>query len=224
MFFLVLFVYFVFESIPNLLAARAFEKHGVIIEAEVDAGADTAFRIVREAASPGKTEDERYLFVRYDVDGREFNEVGVVPRAVYENAVRSGTHPVRYMADDPSNVEFTIGETWDTGAKARLVAPLSGLTWLATLWLTAGTAFAAMRARRYGPRERARVRAIVPWRYRWITLFMLEFCCADGRIHRSMASKSSLRYAAYPPGTEVDVFRGAKGRLWWVGDLGPREA
>jgi hypothetical protein len=45
---------------------------------------------------------------------------------------------------------------------------------------------------------------------------------AGGEIGESRGS-GEARYAAYGPGSEIDLYRDARGRAWWAGDIGHRE-
>jgi len=40
----------------------------------------------------------------------------------------------------------------------------------------------------------------------------------------SLAAASRARFAGYPPGAQIEVFRGVGGHMWRAGDAGPRFA
>ncbi|WP_299553268.1 DUF3592 domain-containing protein [uncultured Tateyamaria sp.] len=213
------------ESARAFFAHRDFDAHGVETEAEV------MFRWVMGQDVKGEgseldlhSSENLYVVLRYRVGDREFREARNVSPAFFERSLPGSTHRVRYMPGDPSDLQFAIGETWDKVENTQWLVLLAGVASLATFVPTVVLAMAALRARRFGQVELARVGGVQTFTFRGLTMFTLAFCGADGRDHRSLSSMNRSRYASYPPGVEVEVYRGAKGRLWWVGDVGPRAA
>ena len=223
--FMCAFLYLGIESARTVFANRAFDARSVETDAQVDsryaAGEDFFPRIGETNPQP---QDDLYVVLRYQAGGEEFRETVNVSLDLYERAPPGSTHRVRYLPEEPSDVEFKIGETRDNGQQMLLFVGLAGVGWLVTFGPTVAIAVAALRARRFGQVERARVGGVKTFTFRGLTMFSLEFFGEDGKSSGSFSSMSRLRYDAYPPGTEVEVFRGAKGRLWWVGDVGPRAA
>ena len=81
----------------------------------------------------------------------------------------------------------------------------------------------AIRARKFGAAERATVIDVLEHRSKKSVRYQLQWFDKDGTIGTSLSSGRRDRFVPYPRHTSIEVFRGAKGHVWWVGDVGPRE-
>ncbi|WP_299282821.1 hypothetical protein [uncultured Tateyamaria sp.] len=100
------------------------------------------------------------------------------------------------------------------------------LIWLLVIWRNA---VEAIRARNFGVAEQAEVievREVREWALkvnREIEGYVLVWRDASGNRRKSLQTYSDERYVGYRPGTKIEVFRDSRNRIWWVGDVGPRQ-
>ena len=99
-----------------------------------------------------------------------------------------------------------------------------GIATLAALWWKGARAVDAIRARRYGASGQVTVTGVREIKRKNGRSYALEWIDAAGVEGSSLSAGSRARFDACPPGTRIEVFRGARGHMWWVGDVGPRGA
>ncbi|MEM6372644.1 MAG: DUF3592 domain-containing protein [Pseudomonadota bacterium] len=209
-------VIFTLISSGELRDGLAFEARGVTVEGDV---VDRDSERVRR---DDRWQTKYYLTIRYTVSDEEIEMRRSVRRTVYDNTQVGGVHLVRYLPERPRKVEFEVGQTLASGRLMRWISLGLGLATLGTLWWKGGKAVDAIRARKFGAAETVRVSEIREIRHKNGRTYALHWTDAQGTSASSLARSSCAAFDAYPPGTAIEVFRGVKGRMWWVGDVGPR--
>ncbi|MEL6620333.1 MAG: DUF3592 domain-containing protein [Pseudomonadota bacterium] len=205
-------------SFANLRDGLVFDRFGVVVEAEV------ADRRTKRVRRNDRWQTDHYVTLRFRAEDQVIAHERRVSSGFYEDAAPGTMRQVRYVPDAPRKVEFVIGETWRDGQKMRWVSLAAGLGTLVAIWWTAGKAVDGIRARRFGRAGTARVRTLERRKSKNSTSYFLTFYDAAGTPGKTLSSSRKSRYDAYPAGTEIEVFYGAKGRMWWAGDVGPRAA
>ncbi len=203
-------------SFGALYEGLAFEAQGVVSRAEI------MDRSTRRVRSNDRTKTEYSVLFRYDVEGHPREMRRKVSRRLYEESLVGTSRRVRYLPERPDRVEFQIGSTMESGRAMRWIALVLGVVTLVLLWWKGGRAVDAVRARKFGAQERVTVLDVSVTRINTGRLYRLKWVDQNGVEGTSLASGKRNRYEAYPPQSQVDIFRGAKGRAWWVGDVGPR--
>lgn len=203
-------------SVGALYEGLQFEARGI------DTRAAILDRDIRKVRRDGRTETKYRVTFRYVVDGTEHDVTRTVSHRLYEASDVGSTRTVRYLDGRAHRVEFEIGSTMESGWAMRWVALFLGLLTLALLWWKGSRAVDAVRARKFGAQETVTVSEIAVSRHKTGKSYRLQWRDSNGGVGTSLSSGRRARYDPYPVGTQVDIFRGAKGRAWWVGDVGPR--
>ena len=215
--FSVLMTYFSYQS---LKLGLAFDERGVVVEATAT---DRREQRVRRN---DRTETDYYVTFEYPAGERLLSVEKRVGRDLYRQLEPGKTRDIRYLPERPRQMEHTIGDTWRDGQLTRWVSLAFGLGALAALWWTARPAVEALRARRFGQSEWARVQGVEERVSRTKngskTRYSLVWRDTRGARGESMSSGSRVRYSRYDPGMKIEVFRDSRGKTWWVGDVGPR--
>lgn len=201
----------------DLRTALALDRRGVETVAEV---VDRERRVER---TDNRTRTRYFVTLRYEVSGTVLQDRQTVSRTFYEDHPEGSPQTVRYLPDQPDVVEFWVGRTASQGRSLQIAALVIGLVTLAFGWITGRRTVAMLRARRFGPHEVGTVVEIVERRTKRATVHALVWRDAQGERGMSDNTPTKKRYANYPPGTRIDLFRDAKGRAWWSGDVGDRE-
>ncbi|EBA09635.1 hypothetical protein SSE37_07503 [Sagittula stellata E-37] len=200
----------------------------------------TAERFDAEGIETVGTVLGRDIRVSHDSDGDEtrsyfvkvrFTPDGSAPLTVEQNT-DAATHdrsaigtPVTlwYLASEPDTIELSRGETRTASAVTQGIALVFGTIFLAALWVPARRAIAALRARRYGARERAVVtehlRTHITVNSR--RLYRLAWRDERGREGKSLPYRRDI-LRAFPEGSRISIYQGLT-KAWWEGDVGPRD-
>ncbi|WP_299724581.1 DUF3592 domain-containing protein [uncultured Tateyamaria sp.] len=205
-------------SMAELRKGLAFASRGVEVSGEV---LDRAEKRVRR---DDRWETDYYLTVRYDAQGRVMEKRRKVLKRVYEASDIGSTRRVRYLPEKPETVEFEIGSTLASGKMMRWLSLALGIATLAALWWKGGRAVDAIRARKFGASQWVTVTGIREIKHKNGRSYQLQWTNSDFTTGSSLTAGREATFAPYPPGTKIEVFRGAKGHMWWVGDVGPRNA
>lgn len=199
-------------------------KSGLEFEADgVEVTADVVDRSTRQVRSGDRTKTEYRIDVLYMVNGTPVRVPRKVSRALYEASEIGSSRTVRYLPRRPMLVEIVPGETLADGRVARWVALGFGLLTLAVLWWKGAQAVDAIRARKFGTVERVSVVKIIKLKGKNTTRYQLQWFDDNKQFGTSLSSGNRARFDPYPLYSTVEVFRGAKGQAWWVGDVGPRD-
>ena len=203
-------------SSGDLRSAYALEAHGVEAQAIVVA------RDRRTQRTDSGTKTTYYVTLRYGLATQERDVERSVPKSFYDTRTEGQFQTIRYLPDRPDIVEFWPGRKAEQATRAQIGALFFGVVTLGAGWFVARRVVAMLRARRFGPHEVGRVIEIAQRRSRKRRVHVLVWQDACGEIGESRGS-GEARYAAYGPGSEIDLYRDARGRAWWAGDIGHRE-
>lgn len=218
--------------IPVFLAAFTIilslvSSSGLYLAEEMEAkGEETVGRVISRETKVvrrnDRTEREYYVTMTYFADGEEITKRESVTGTLYQQLSEGTERKVRYLPGRPQVVEFEIGSNRDEGTTLRWVALMFGVLTLGVGWYLARKAVAMIRARKFGPHETGQVVEVKRKRGAGSTGYVLIWRDARGVEGHSLKSKGDARYAPYRTGGEVDLFRDAKDRVWWSGDVGGR--
>ena len=211
-------VVFSLISSSGLRLAAEMEARGEVVLGRVIA------RETRVERRNDRNERVYYVTMSYPVEGEELTKRKSVTGTLYQQLTEGKEHKVRYLPDRPQVVEFQIGANQSAGTSMRWVSLFMGIATLALGWFMARKTVAMLRARKFGPHEQGEVVEIKRLRTANSKGYVLIWRDAQGQEGRSLKSKRETRYAAFPPGTQIDLFRDAKGRAWWSGDVGARDS
>ncbi len=200
----------------------------------------TAERFDAEGVEAVGTVLGRDIRISRDSDGDEtrsyFVKVGFTPNGgaplTVEQNTDAATHdrsaigtPITlwYLASEPNMIELSRGENRSASAVTQGIALVFGVVFLVALWVPARRAIAALRARRYGARERAVVtehaRTHITVNSR--RLYRLAWRDEHGRDGQSLPYRRDM-LRAFPEGSRITVYQGLT-QAWWEGDTGPRD-
>ncbi|APX11946.1 hypothetical protein [Tateyamaria omphalii] len=211
----------VFEYQEAAFAAD-LDVQGVVVEATAVDRREISVRRY------GQTERDYYVTFQYVAGGETQIVERKVPRHVYRAMTLGAVRDIRYVRASPRQMEYTVGGTRDTGQRVRWLALALGLATLGVFWWTARPAVEALRARRFGAAEWARVvridERVTRTKNGTTKRYVLAWQDHRGERGESLPSLSSDRYLRYPSGSEIEVYRDSRGKTWWVGDVGPRAA
>ena len=211
---------FTFFSYQALKLGLAFDRQGVFAQATAT---DRRQKSVRR---DGRTETDHYVTFAYVADGERLVVERKVDRALYRDMTPGATREIRYLPYSPRTMEHTVGSNWQAGQVIRWLSLALGVGTLGALWWTARPAVEAIRARKFGEAERAKVWSIDERKTRTKhgtrTRYVLVWTDQHGNRGESLESGSKTRYFRYGPTSDIEVFRDSRGKTWWVGDVGPR--
>ena len=209
-------------SYQSLKLGMAFDVEGIVTSATVT---DRRTETVRRA---GETETYYHVTFAYETADGPMEVERKVSRGVFRDMVPGASRDIRYLASRPRVMEHTVGHIWQGGQVMRWVSLGFGLAALGAFWWTARPAVEALRARKYGRAEWAKVykidERVSKSKETESRTHVLVWRDARGEMGESLPSSSRTRYFRYGPTSDIEVFRDSRGKTWWVGDVGPREA
>ena len=217
-FFAVVTVVFSLISASELRLALEMEARGEVALGRVIS------RETRTVRRNDRNEREYFVTMIYPANGTDVTKRKKVSGSVYQQSPEGAERKVRYLPDRPEAVEFRIGENRSDSATLRWVALLLGLATLGAGWFIGRKAVAMVRARRFGPHEFGEVTEIREKGKGNKKGYQLVWRDARGEAGESLRTRRDTRYQNFPPGTQIDLFRDARGRAWWSGDVGRRDA
>ena len=202
-----------------LQTAKRFEAEGIPAKAEV-----SEKYITTSTDSDGDTTTHYWLTFTFITAGKEeitLNET--VGTSLYRRVEPGETFELHYLESEPERVETSPGSNRSASGFTQVAALIFGALWLFGLWKVGGWAVAAVRARRYGRREVAKVVEIART---GVTInnrprYRLVWRDAQGREGKSLLRKSE-DLSGLGRDDEIDIYQGVK-LSWWVGDVGERE-
>lgn len=200
----------------QLTIAERFESEGRQTTAIV-----TERYFTESTDSDGDRTVTYYFTLDYITDrGEEINLTRSVSSTLYNTTKVGDEIPIWYLETEPDRTEMRQGEHKSGSVVAQVIGLIFGVLALGSLWYSGGRAVAAVRARRYGAREKAQVIGVhstnvkVNGKYR----YRLSWREDSGRTGQSlMYREDDLRGI----GPEITVYQGIK-RAWWTGDVGER--
>lgn len=205
-------------SYQSLVQGLALDARGVVV---------TATATDREKRR-GSDDTNYYVTFAYDADGVPMELSRKVSASLYNALPPGTTRDIRYLPEAPRVMEYTIGKSWKDGQVMRWISLVAGLGALGVFWWTARPVIEALRARKYGRAEWAEVLGLdeltLRSKYGKRTYYSLVWRDAQGGTGQSMASTNKDRYSRYEPTSDIEVYRDSRGKTWWIGDLGPRDA
>ncbi|MEL6463521.1 MAG: DUF3592 domain-containing protein [Pseudomonadota bacterium] len=205
------------SSFGQLRDGLVFDAEGVVTQAQV---VDHRTQVVKD--DEGKDTDY-YVTMQFVARDGPISVEREVARDFFQEHPIGAVRDVRFLPGAPHKVEFVIGQTWQRGQTSRWLALVLGVLSLGSLWYTARSAIDGLLARRFGRAMNARVLEIQRFYHDEDGVsYSLRFVGDNGVFGNSLSRDCESAFASFPPGTTIEVFRGAKGRLWWVGDVGPR--
>ena len=130
--------------------------------------------------------------------------------------------PVRYLDDDPTVIEYNIGEYRRGGVAVRWISLIIGIAGLYALWRFGSEANAMILARRDGEKRLAQVTGILETGVEVNDRHQarLTWRESDGRTGKSLMHDRAKLSRLYHAGDEVVVFR-LGDQAFWEGDVGP---
>ena len=210
-------VIFSLVSASGLRLAAEMEARGEVVLGRVLA------RETRVVRRNDRNEREYYVTMSYPANGEEITKRKKVSGSLYQQSEEGTERKVRYLPDRPNEVEFRIGENLSNATAMRWVSLLLGLATLAAGWFIGRKTVAMVRARRFGPHEQGEVTEIREKGRGNNRGYQLIWRDARGETGESFKTKRDTRYRNFPPGTAIDLYRDARGRAWWSGDVGGRD-
>lgn len=220
-------------AIPIFLAVvtvifSLLSSSGLRLAAEMEAKGEVVLgrvigRETRVERRNDRNERVYYVTLVYPANGEEITKRKKVTGTLFQQMPEGAERKVRYLPDRPQVVEFRIGENQSDSIVMRWLALGLGLATLGAGWFYGRKAVAMVRARRFGPHEQGEVLEIRRKGRGQNSGYMLIWRDARGEVGESFKTKRDTRYKDFPPGAQIDLFRDARGRAWWSGDVGPRE-
>jgi len=209
-----------FTLISNLAleTAKQFEREGRMASAVVTEKYTTESR-----DSDGDTKTTYWLTLNFVTERKEAVRVTEsVGTSAYRRAEVGQPFELLYLASDPERIEATPGSNRRGSRVFQIVALVFGVAWLAGLWKVGGWSVSAVRARRFGKREMARVKEVrrTGVRVNNTPRFRLVWRDSQGREGTSMLRKRA-DLEPFGRGDEIEIYMGLK-TSWWVGDIGER--
>lgn len=207
-------------SYDALRQGLAYDARGVVA---VATATDRRERTVRR---DNKTDTDYFVTFEYEVPGSVVSIERKVGMGVYRALEPGQTRSIRYLPENPRQMEYTIGKTWHDGQIMRWVALVLGIVSLGAFWWTARPVVEALRARKYGEAVWAKVIKLDVNKTRTKrgtrTTYALVWQDDSGGTGRSLPDSTRTRFFRYGPTSDIEVYRDSRGKTWWVGDVGPR--
>lgn len=207
-----------FISHLTLTLAHRFDAEGRETAADL---LDKYQRVTTD--SDGDREVTYYFQLRFETNrGEMIDLTRTVGSSLYRNNDIGDRVPIWYLESQPDRTEMRRGETRTASIITRWFALVFGIAALLAMWFPGRKAVAAVRARRYGARETARVTGTERTNYRVNNRYYYRLTWEEqsGRHGESLAYKEH-QLTPYQPGQEIIVYQGIK-RAWWTGDVGER--
>ncbi len=216
--FLVPFLVLTLISVQTLAIANRFDTEGRETTAVVT---DKYYRESRDG--DGDVSTSYYVVLEFRTRrGREMEVHRSLGLTEYNRLPEGQSLPIWYLESEPDRIEITRGQYRSGSAIAQCIGLAVGLIFLGVFWYTGRNAVAAVRARRHGVREPARVTGIEPSNVRVNNqrLYRVHWQEQSGRTGKSMVFRREV-LSLLRPGDTITVYQGLK-RAWWEGDVGPR--
>ncbi len=207
----------VFSS-RELRLHAALEAQGVDVMARV---IETERKVVRSSDGGSKTE----YYGRFSYELRREGTLTVrrkISRSLYNRLEQGQEVPARVVPGRAGRIELTRGEFRQAGRMLQWAALAVGLAMLAWLWFGGRKVVSALLARRVGRSVQVTVKEVRRFKSKNTSKYALVWSDEQGREGMSLRSGVD-RFANYAPGDPVEVFVCPDGRVWWVGDVGPRQ-
>ncbi|MDJ0630942.1 MAG: hypothetical protein QNJ44_21975 [Rhodobacter sp.] len=209
-----------------LLAVTYFSAGALYLADRLDRAGDLAYAVVadrRAAATGDEGETTRYVTFTFKARGAGGQTVEVEVPAEYFDAVSVGDElPIRYLSNDPAQIEYDVGGYRRTGERLRRIALALGIAGLVTLWVFGRAANRAIKVRRDGEKRMATVTRIVEagsaktgkkqGRLAWYE--------EDGQTGESLRHDLEDLENRYQAGDLIAVYRLGTD-AYWEGDVGP---
>ncbi|WP_371228678.1 DUF3592 domain-containing protein [Roseovarius sp. 2305UL8-3] len=201
-----------------LQTAKQFEREGRMASAMVTEKYTTESR-----DSDGDRTTTYWLTFDFVTERRE--EVTVtesVGTSAYRRAEVGQPFELLYLASNPQKIEATPGSNRRGSRVFQIMALVLGLIWLVGLWKVGGWSVSAVRARRFGTRETAKVKEVrrTAVRINNRPRYRLIWRDSKGREGASLLRKGA-DLESFGKGDPIEIYMGLK-TSWWVGDIGER--
>lgn len=197
--------------------AQRFDMEGI------EARARVIDRYYTESTdSDGDKTITHYLEIDFETDGgRPMRLKPSVGSGLYNRTRIGDDIPVWYLQSDPSRIETRRGQNRSAATVTQVIGAIFGLLMLGALWFPGSKAVAALRARRYGRRDRAEVTGLnkTGWTVNGEHRYRLQWRDSAGHSGESLAYRRD-QLTPYRTGSTVPVYHGLR-RTWWEGDVGP---
>ncbi|MDF0599939.1 hypothetical protein P1J78_04270 [Psychromarinibacter sp. C21-152] len=207
-----------------LLVVTTFSAGALFLADRLDRSGALAYAVVtdtREAPSAEGTEHYVTFTFKAKGGGGRTVETAVSP-GYYADARIGDERPIRYLLDDPTQVEEDLGAYRRVGTRLRWIGLAVGLAGLAALWVFGKRANRAVRVRRDGRRVLADVMGVRELR---VTVNgarqgRLTWREPDGKTGESLMRPVAWLRETYRPGDRIVVYRLGR-HAYWEGDVGP---
>lgn len=202
-----------------LVTAQRFEAEGREAVATV-----TEKYTTESVDSDGDRSISYWLTLDYQTRaGEEITTSRIVRRSEYRRAEVGGELALLYLESAPERTELTRGSHARGARVLQIVALAVGVLWLAALWVIGRWSVEAVRARRYGAREEAKVTEVhrTAIRVNKRPRYRLMWKDGQGRPGKSLLRRRG-ELEHFRPGNRIVIYQGLK-RAWWAGDVGDRD-
>lgn len=203
----------------SLNTAQRFDAEGRETVAQI-----TERNLTESRDSDGDKTVTYYFHLDYTTNGRREMSIRKSVGSSMYNAHDVGDRiQIWYLETQPDTVELDRGSNAQVARVMQWVGLAFGLAWLGSLWLIGRKAVAAVRARRYGARQEARVQDVerTAVTANGKRQFRLVWRDSQGRTGKSMMGKHA-KFDGISTGDTVTIYQGLK-ISWWSGDVGDRE-
>ena len=145
-----------------------------------------------------------------------------VSEGYYKDARIGETREIRYMLDDPAQIELEFGQSRAVGRALQFAALVLGVIGLAALWWLGQQTNHAIKARRDGDKRLATVTAIIESgvEVNYEDMGRLVWRETDGKTGQSLMRNMDELRRLYDVGDPIVVFRLGR-HAYWEGDVGP---
>lgn len=213
-----LLIFSVFSQLA-LKTAQRFEAEGQAASAQVS----ERYTTIKTDADGDQSTSYWLTFTYVTSDKQEITLTQTVGTSLYRRVQPGDSFDLLYLASDPHRVETNPGSNRSSSKVAQSVALVFGLIWLVSLWKIGGWAVAAVRARRYGTREKVKVTRIHRTRFKINKKprYRLNWEDSAGREGASLLHMD-IELSGLNAGDMIDIYQGVK-QSWWIGDVGERD-
>lgn len=213
-----LLIFTVFSQLA-LKTAQRFEAEGQAASAQVS----ERYTTIKTDADGDQSTSYWLTFTYVTSDKQEITLTQTVGTSLYRRVQPGGSFDLLYLASDPHRVETNPGSNRSSSKVAQSVALVFGVIWLVSLWKIGGWAVAAVRARRYGTREKVKVTRIHRTRFKINKKprYRLNWEDSAGREGASLLHMD-IELSGLNAGDMIDIYQGVK-QSWWIGDVGERD-
>ena len=212
-----LLVVLTFFSASALYLADRMDAEGRLARATV-----TDKRVAVRVDEDGDESRDYFLTFTYKTRDGGLSTEAKVPLPVHNRLHIGDEHVIRYLNDDPRQVEYEIGQYREKGRILRHIGLGIGLLGLVLLWRFGARTNAAILARRDGDKRYAVITGIIGSgvEVNEREKGRLEWREPDGQTGRSLMHDLDKLRDLYEAGDRIVVFRRGKD-AYWEGDVGP---